>query len=74
MKADAQIRTIPVIIVSGSDRSADIARAYGLPVAGYLVKPLNVDEYFTPPRSQGAMVSQRDSATKGKRRRIGCAG
>lgn len=51
MKADAQIRTIPVIIVSGSDRSADIARAYGLQVAGYLVKPLNADEYFTAIRA-----------------------
>ena len=51
MRADAQLRTIPVIVVSGSDRSADIARAYGLQIAGYLVKPLNVDEYFTAIRA-----------------------
>ena len=51
MKADAQLSKIPVIVVSGSDRSADIARAYGLQIAGYLVKPLNVDEYFTAIRA-----------------------
>jgi two-component system response regulator len=51
MKGDAQLRNIPVIVISGSDRAADIARAYGLQIAGYMVKPLNVDEYFTAVRA-----------------------
>jgi two-component system, chemotaxis family, response regulator Rcp1 len=51
MKADANLKNIPVIIVSGSARPSDIARAYSLQIAAYLVKPLNVDEYFTAIRA-----------------------
>ena len=51
MRADSHLKTIPVIVVSGSERNIDIARAYDLQIAGYLVKPLNVDEYFTAIRA-----------------------
>lgn len=51
MRADAHLKTIPVIVVSGSARPSDIARAYALQIAGYLVKPLSVDEYFTAIRA-----------------------
>ena len=51
MRADAHLKTIPVIVVSGSDREADVARAYDLQIAGYLVKPLNVDDYFSAIRA-----------------------
>ena len=51
MRANANLKTIPVIVVSGSARPSDIARAYDLQIAGYLVKPLNVDEYFTAIRA-----------------------
>ena len=39
MRADSHLKTIPVIVVSGSERNIDIARAYDLQIAGYLVKP-----------------------------------
>jgi CheY-like chemotaxis protein len=51
MKADARLRNIPVIVVSGSDRASDIARAYDLQIAAYLVKPINVDDYFSAIRA-----------------------
>ena len=51
LKADPQLRTIPVIVVSGSDRQSDITRAYDLQIAAYLVKPVNVDEYFSAIRA-----------------------
>jgi CheY-like chemotaxis protein len=51
LKADADLKTIPVIVVSGSDRKSDIARAYDLQIAAYLVKPLNVDDYFSAIRA-----------------------
>ena len=51
LRADADFKTIPVIVVSGSDREEDIARACGLHVAAYLVKPTNVDDYFTAIRA-----------------------
>ena len=51
MKVDPELKTVPVIVVSGSDRESDIARAYSLQVAAYLVKPLNVDDYFSAIRA-----------------------
>jgi len=51
MKAAAHLKSIPVIVVSGSARLTDIARAYALQIAAYLVKPVNVDEYFTAIRA-----------------------
>jgi CheY-like chemotaxis protein len=46
MKADPQLRPIPVVIVSGSRAEADIARAYDEQIAAYVVKPASHDEYF----------------------------
>jgi CheY-like chemotaxis protein len=51
MKADPQLKMIPVIVVSGSDRDADLRRAYESQIAGYLIKPLDVDRYFAAIRS-----------------------
>jgi len=51
MKSDLHLKNIPVMIVSGSGREADIARAYDLQVAAYLVKPLDVDDYFSAIRA-----------------------
>jgi two-component system, chemotaxis family, response regulator Rcp1 len=51
IKADPQLKNIPVIVVSGSNREADIARAYELQASAYVVKPLEVDEYFAAIRS-----------------------
>ncbi|MCU1335599.1 MAG: response regulator [Bryobacterales bacterium] len=51
MKADPELKTIPVIVVSGSDRESDITRAYSLQSSAYLVKPVDVDEYFTAIRA-----------------------
>jgi chemotaxis family two-component system response regulator Rcp1 len=51
MKADAHLKTIPVIAVTGSDRRSDIARAYDLQVAAYLIKPTSLDDYFSAIRA-----------------------
>ena len=51
MKADAHLKNIPVIVVSGSERPSAITRAYNLQIAAYLVKPLNVGDYFSAIRS-----------------------
>jgi CheY-like chemotaxis protein len=46
MKSDPRLKKIPVIVISGSDRGIDRVRAYDLQIAGYLVKPADVDKYF----------------------------
>jgi CheY-like chemotaxis protein len=51
LKADPRLKTIPVIIMSGSDRAEHQARAYKLHAAAYIVKPADKDKYFAAIRS-----------------------
>ena len=51
MKADPKLKTIPVIVMSGSNRSEDQARAYKLQAAAYIVKPADKEKYFAAIRS-----------------------
>ena len=46
MKADPELRRIPVIVMSSSHAEKDLARAYDSQIAAYLVKPANLDAYF----------------------------
>jgi chemotaxis family two-component system response regulator Rcp1 len=51
MKADAELRRIPVVAISSGSREVDIARAYDAQISAYLIKPPRVDEYFAAIRS-----------------------
>ena len=51
IKADPLLKNIPVVVVSGSSRESDISRAYELQASAFVVKPLEVDEYFAAIRS-----------------------
>jgi chemotaxis family two-component system response regulator Rcp1 len=51
MKADARLRSIPVVVVSGSRSQSDVARAYEAQIAGYIVKGAPKDQYFTAIRA-----------------------
>src|SRR6266853_4014829 len=46
MKADSVLRRIPVVVVSGSSREVDFARAYDAQISSYLIKPAGISEYF----------------------------
>jgi len=45
-KADADLRTIPVVVFSTSRAMLDIKRSYELGANCYVSKPGNLDEYF----------------------------
>jgi CheY-like chemotaxis protein len=51
IKGNPKLKTIPVIIMSGSDREEHQLRAYKLQVAAYIVKPADKDKYFAAIRS-----------------------
>lgn len=51
MKAEPELRSIPVIIMSSSDAEKDLVRAYEAQISAYLVKPSNFDEYFNAIRA-----------------------
>jgi chemotaxis family two-component system response regulator Rcp1 len=51
MKTEPVLRGIPVVVISGSGREIDIARAYDAQISAYLVKPPGIEEYFAAIRS-----------------------
>lgn len=46
IKADSQLRIIPVIILTSSDSERDILRSYELYANSYIVKPSNYFDFF----------------------------
>jgi CheY-like chemotaxis protein len=51
MKADPELRRIPVVVMSSSSAEQDLARAYDAQISAYLVKPSNFDDYFSAIRA-----------------------
>jgi chemotaxis family two-component system response regulator Rcp1 len=51
IKTDPELRNIPVVVVSGNIHDGDIKRAYELQASAFVMKPLEVDEYFAAIRS-----------------------
>jgi CheY-like chemotaxis protein len=47
MKEDPELHQIPVVVVTSSDREADIARAYDYHANSYLVKPIDFQKFQT---------------------------
>lgn len=46
IKGDIELRSIPVIVLTSSDRDKDIERAYQLGCNGYIVKPINFKDFI----------------------------
>jgi CheY-like chemotaxis protein len=46
LKADADLVRIPVVVLTTSDVERDVAAAYDLGAAGYVTKPLDMEQLF----------------------------
>lgn len=46
LKADAQLKTIPVVVLSSSQEAPDLAECYQHGVNAYVVKPVNFSEFM----------------------------
>lgn len=46
IKADRHLRSIPVVILTGSPHERDIFNAYDSQANSYIVKPIDVEEYM----------------------------
>lgn len=44
LKADAELRRIPVVVVTTSDEDEDILRSYDLQANAYITKPIGLDQ------------------------------
>jgi chemotaxis family two-component system response regulator Rcp1 len=51
MKADPELRTIPVIVLTTSGEHADVERAYSSYVNAYITKPLDLDAFTSVAQS-----------------------
>ena len=47
LKSDPALRQIPVVVMTTSSERKDIERSYDLGAAGYMVKPLDHEEFVT---------------------------
>jgi chemotaxis family two-component system response regulator Rcp1 len=47
IKTDPDLRTIPVIILTVSQTEEDIIKTYDLHANGYIVKPVDLEQFFT---------------------------
>ena len=45
LKGDDSLRTIPVIVLTTSDAENDVRRSYHLHANGYIVKPVDLDQF-----------------------------
>lgn len=47
IRSDENLETLPVIILTTSTQDQDIIEAYGLSANSYIVKPVELDKFFT---------------------------
>lgn len=46
IKADPELETIPVIVLTTSDDEDDVLKSYGLKANAYIIKPVNLMKFF----------------------------
>jgi CheY-like chemotaxis protein len=53
MRSDERFRRIPVVILSSSREESDLARSWDLGANAYVIKPVDVDQFFEAVRTLG---------------------
>lgn len=53
MRSDERLKRVPVVILSSSREERDLARSWDLGVNAYVIKPVDVDQFFTAVRTLG---------------------
>ncbi|AKK68831.1 MULTISPECIES: response regulator [Xanthomonas translucens group] len=61
VRTDESLKRLPVVILSSSREESDLARSWDLGVNAYVVKPVDVDQFFTAVKTLGtfwALINQ----------------
>ncbi len=61
IRADEELKRLPVVILSSSREESDLARSWDMGVNAYVVKPVDVDQFFQAVRTIGtfwAVINQ----------------
>ncbi len=53
MREDEHLRRVPVVILSSSHEESDLARSWDLGANAYVIKPVDVDQFFEAVRTLG---------------------
>jgi two-component system, response regulator len=53
IRADERLKTMPVVILSSSREENDLARSWDLGANAYVVKPVDIDQFFTAVKTLG---------------------
>ncbi len=53
MRSEEQLKRIPVVILSSSREESDLVRSWDLGVNAYVVKPVDVNQFFTAVQTVG---------------------
>lgn len=53
LRRDGRFKALPIVILSSSREESDLARSWDLGVNAYVVKPVDVDQFFDAVRTLG---------------------
>ena len=53
IRADERLRSLPVVILSSSREESDLVRSWNLGVNAYVVKPVDIDQFFAAVKTLG---------------------
>ena len=53
LRADDRFRRVPVVILSSSREESDLARSWDIGANAYVIKPVDVDQFFDAVRTVG---------------------
>ena len=53
MRQDDRLRRIPVVMLTSSREESDLARSWDLGVSAYVVKPVDINQFFTAVQTLG---------------------
>lgn len=53
IRADDALKTVPVVILSSSREESDMVRSWDLGANAYVVKPVDIDQFFTAVKTLG---------------------
>ena len=53
MREDESLRRVPVVMLTSSNEESDLARSWDLGVNAYVVKPVDVDQFFAAVKTLG---------------------
>ena len=69
IKADPELRTVPVVMLTSSREEQDLARSYGSGANAYVVKPVGFNDFVEAVRELGlfwAVINQPPPGSAGR--------